>query len=194
MKNHVSGLHQHTDAQLVKLVQEKNNRAFDELMNRHSARLKIYMRLLLPANVPPEDVLQSVWMHVFMVLSSNHYCEEGMFDKWVTGIAFNTAMKAIRTEKHYVHDLQLQADEEGEEQAEGLDDTEALAYSVFMKMKSVMKRVVYLSVKKRMKCEEIAKKMNLKTNTVTKIIWRAMHRIKTEVAKANAKNSLNHVP
>ena len=86
--------HREDDAELVQRGRGGDERAFDELFDRHSDRVYRWLsRLIGPAN-ERDDLVQEVFVSVYRGLSN--YRQEAAFTTWLYRIVANTAHSHLR--------------------------------------------------------------------------------------------------
>jgi RNA polymerase sigma-70 factor (ECF subfamily) len=85
-----------TDIELVKLAKGEDFGAFEELVNRHNARIYSLLYRLVRSREDAEDLLQRTFLSAFENLSS--FREEASFRTWITRIATNFALMKFRKE------------------------------------------------------------------------------------------------
>ncbi|HKR05279.1 MAG TPA: RNA polymerase sigma factor [Bacteroidia bacterium] len=179
-----------SDVQLIEQIQQGNNRAFDVLMVRHSPHLKIFLQKKFPGDIEwAKDALQTTWLSVLEELRKGHYHESGEFKKWLVKLAHNTACNIKRTEEHYVHGEKANTEEPYASPAEGMDDVQKKILTIIAHMQPVMKRVVLLYSLRELSCREIAEKLHLEVNTVTKTLSRAYIHIRKKAGIMKRKNN-----
>jgi len=83
-----------SDGELVKLAKGEDFIAFEELVNRHSARIYSLLYRLLGSREDAEDLLQQTFLSAFQNLS--RFREEASFRTWITRIATNFALMKFR--------------------------------------------------------------------------------------------------
>lgn len=85
-----------SDSELIKLAKEEDFESFEELVNRHSARIYSLLYRLLGNREDAEDLLQQTFLSAFQNLS--RFREESSFRTWITRIATNFAFMKFRKE------------------------------------------------------------------------------------------------
>jgi RNA polymerase sigma-70 factor (ECF subfamily) len=87
----------HPDAQLLARARAGEFQAFEELVSRHERRVYATAMGILRHREDAEDVTQTVFLNAFEHLPG--FRGEAAFSTWVTRIAVNTALKALRKRK-----------------------------------------------------------------------------------------------
>ena len=79
---------------LVVRAQDRDDRAFHELVTRYERRLLYYIRRLLGSDVDAADVMQEIWMLVFRRLATLRAPEA--FRVWLYRIAHDVSVSHLR--------------------------------------------------------------------------------------------------
>lgn len=87
----------HTDEELMALVQENDTEAFEELVERYQHPLTTFINRFLGPGPHVEDVLQEAFIRVWR--HRRHYKTVAKFSTWVYTIAGNLAKTEIRRQK-----------------------------------------------------------------------------------------------
>jgi RNA polymerase sigma-70 factor (ECF subfamily) len=82
-----------SDSELIKLYREGNEEAFEQLLNRHKARVYTTVYLIVKDKYIAEDLLQEAFIKAVKTIKSGRDNEEGQFLPWITRIAHNLAMR-----------------------------------------------------------------------------------------------------
>ena len=88
-----------SDQALLELYQQGNREAISQLLERHSRRLRDYMRMLVKDNDVADDLTQEVLIKVVKVLDEGRYTDSGKFLSWILRIAHNRVLDHFRREK-----------------------------------------------------------------------------------------------
>jgi RNA polymerase sigma factor (sigma-70 family) len=88
-----------SDQELVKLYINGNEKAIQEVFERHRDRLFTYLILLLKNRQLAEDLFQDTLIKVIDTLRSGRYNEEGKFKPWMMRIAHNIVIDHFRQQK-----------------------------------------------------------------------------------------------
>ncbi|MFT6865549.1 MAG: RNA polymerase sigma factor (sigma-70 family) [Cyclobacteriaceae bacterium] len=90
-----------TDGQLVSLYKNGNERAFADLLERHSDRVFTTIYVIVKDRYVAEDLMQDVFIKAIKTIKSGRYNEEGKFLPWILRIAHNLAIDQFRKDKRY---------------------------------------------------------------------------------------------
>lgn len=105
-----------SDEQLVALVAQGSNRAFNALVNKYELKLRVSLRGAISKGGTylkelEDDVLQEVWLKVYNKLQEGKYKEQGFFSAWLTRIAINQYNSYFRQVEQKLKKLQQTNDE-----------------------------------------------------------------------------------
>lgn len=90
---------QMTDNGLVEAYVNGNNKAFDELLKRHQAKLFAYiMRIVSDADLA-NDIFQETFVKVITNIRQGKYVDTGKFSAWLMRIAHNMIIDHFRQAK-----------------------------------------------------------------------------------------------
>ena len=90
-----------TDDMLVALYLDGNNRAFDEILNRHKDRLYSYIFFLVRSREVAEDIFQETFVKAIVNLQQGRYtADDNKFYAWLTRIAHNLVIDLFRQERN----------------------------------------------------------------------------------------------
>ena len=84
---------------LLELYQQGNREAISQLLERHSRRLRDYMRMLVKDNDVADDLMQEVLIKVVKVIDEGRYTDKGRFLPWLLRIAHNRVLDHFRAQK-----------------------------------------------------------------------------------------------
>ncbi|MBQ7442368.1 MAG: sigma-70 family RNA polymerase sigma factor [Bacteroidaceae bacterium] len=88
-----------TDDQLVRLYEEGNDAAFDQLLARHQQKVFSYILAMVHDEDKSNDLFQEVFIKAIVRIRSHQYVESGRFLQWVIRIAHNVIIDAFRHEQ-----------------------------------------------------------------------------------------------
>ena len=91
-----------TDEQLVRLYEEGNDAAFDQLLARHQQKVFSYLLAIVHDEDRANDLFQEVFIKAIMRIRSHQYVESGRFLQWIIRIAHNVAIDAFRHDQFNV--------------------------------------------------------------------------------------------
>ncbi|NJO01133.1 MAG: sigma-70 family RNA polymerase sigma factor [Bacteroidia bacterium] len=90
-----------SDSKLISLYHQGDEKAFEELVNRHKAKVFTTILLIVKDHYIAEDLLQDTFVKAVKTIKSGKYNEQGKFLPWVSRIAHNLAIDYFRKEKRY---------------------------------------------------------------------------------------------
>ena len=73
--------------------------AISQLIERHSRRIRDYIRMMVKDNDVADDVLQETLIKVVRVIDEGRYVDNGKFLSWVLRIAHNQVIDYFRSQK-----------------------------------------------------------------------------------------------
>lgn len=73
--------------------------AISQLIDRHSRRIRDYIRMMVKDNDVADDVLQETLIKVVRVIDEGRYVDNGKFLSWVLRIAHNQVIDYFRSQK-----------------------------------------------------------------------------------------------
>ncbi len=76
-----------------------NRSAMSQLIERHSRRVKEYIRVMVKDDDLTEDIFQETFIKVVRVIDEGRYIENGKFLSWVLRIAHNQVIDHFRTKR-----------------------------------------------------------------------------------------------
>lgn len=88
-----------SDQALLEQYQRGNREAISQLLERHSRRLRDYMRMLVKDNDVADDLMQEVLIKVVKVIDEGRYTDKGRFLPWLLRIAHNRVLDYFRANK-----------------------------------------------------------------------------------------------
>jgi RNA polymerase sigma-70 factor (ECF subfamily) len=87
------------DQQLVSMYLKGEERAFEELLNRHKDRIYTQVMIMVRDEDVADDIFQETFMKVIRTLKEGKYNEEGKFLPWLMRISHNLAIDYFRKNK-----------------------------------------------------------------------------------------------
>lgn len=87
------------DRELVRLYLNGNERAFEELLNRHKNKIYTSIYLFVKERSLAEDIFQDTFIKIIDTLRKGKYNEEGKFVQWAMRIAYNMCVDHFRRSK-----------------------------------------------------------------------------------------------
>ena len=88
-----------SDQALLEMYQQGNREAVSQLLERHTRRVRDYVRMLVKDNDVADDLTQEVLIKVVKVLDEGRYTDKGRFLPWVLRIAHNRVLDHFRANK-----------------------------------------------------------------------------------------------
>lgn len=88
-----------TDQQLIACYLDGNERAFEELLNRHQQKIYTSIYLFVKETSLAEDIFQEVFIKIIDTLRKGKYNHEGKFLQWAMRIAYNMCVDHFRRNK-----------------------------------------------------------------------------------------------
>jgi RNA polymerase sigma factor (sigma-70 family) len=88
-----------SDQELIQHYLEGNERAFEELLNRHRSKIYTSIYLFVKEQSLAEDIFQEVFIKIINTLRSGKYNHEGKFVQWAMRIAYNMCVDQFRRKK-----------------------------------------------------------------------------------------------
>ena len=90
-----------SDRELVSYYKNGNEKAFEELVDRHKNKVYTTIYLIVKNEFVAEDLLQEAFIKAIKTIKSGKYNEEGKFFPWISRIAHNMAIDHFRKQKRY---------------------------------------------------------------------------------------------
>lgn len=87
---------QETDESLVKLYEQGNDQAFDELLARYQSKVYSYILFIVHDEDRANDVFQETFVKAIVRIRSHKYNECGKFGPWLMRIAHNLIIDSFR--------------------------------------------------------------------------------------------------
>ena len=88
-----------SDQALLEMYQQGNREAVSQLLERHTRRVRDYVRMMVHNDDVAEDLTQEVLIKVVKVLDEGRYTDKGRFLPWVLRIAHNRVLDYFRAQK-----------------------------------------------------------------------------------------------
>ena len=88
-----------SDQELISQYLDGNERAFEELLNRHRNKIYTSIYLFVKDQSLAEDIFQEVFIKIINTLRSGKYNHEGKFVQWAMRIAYNMCVDQFRRKK-----------------------------------------------------------------------------------------------
>ncbi|MEM9921151.1 MAG: sigma-70 family RNA polymerase sigma factor [Bacteroidota bacterium] len=87
------------DQSLIACYLEGNERAFEELLNRHKNKIYTSIYLFVKDQSLAEDIFQEVFIKIIDTLRKGKYNHEGKFVQWAMRISYNMCVDYFRRNK-----------------------------------------------------------------------------------------------
>lgn len=88
-----------SDQVLLNRYLSGNRSAISELIERHSRRVKDYIRMMVKDDELAEDLFQETFVKAVRVIDDGRYTDNGKFLSWVLRIAHNQVIDYFRAQK-----------------------------------------------------------------------------------------------
>lgn len=88
-----------SDQVLLNRYLSGNRSAMSQLIERHSRRVKDYIRMMVKEDEIAEDIFQDTFIKVVRHIDEGRYTENGRFLSWVLRIAHNQVIDHFRSKK-----------------------------------------------------------------------------------------------
>ena len=88
-----------SDQALLEMFQQGHREAVSQLLERHTRRVRDYVRMMVKDNDVADDLTQEVLIKVVKVLDEGCYTDKGRFLPWVMRIARNRVLDYFRAQK-----------------------------------------------------------------------------------------------
>ena len=88
-----------SDQQLLNSYLSGNQSAISQLIERHSRRVREYIRMMVKDNDVADDIFQETFIKAVRVIDEGRYTDNGRFLSWVLRIAHNQVIDYFRSRK-----------------------------------------------------------------------------------------------
>ena len=88
-----------SDQALLDMYQQDHREAISQLLERHTRRVRDYVRMMVKDYDVADDLTQEVLIKVVKVLDEGRYTDKGRFLPWVLRIAHNKVLDYFRAQK-----------------------------------------------------------------------------------------------
>ena len=88
-----------SDQALLEMYQQGNREAISQLLERHTRRVRDYVRMMVKDNDVADDLTQEILIKVVKVLDEGRYTDKGKFQPWLLRIAHNRVLDYFRAQK-----------------------------------------------------------------------------------------------
>ncbi|MFI3269755.1 MAG: sigma-70 family RNA polymerase sigma factor [Rikenellaceae bacterium] len=93
---------QQSDNELLQLYREGQQSAISTLIERHTPRIRNYIRLMVKDNDKADDLVQEVLIKCVRMIDAGRYTESGRLLSWMLRIAHNMTIDHFRSTKNYM--------------------------------------------------------------------------------------------
>lgn len=107
------------DARLVELVNAGDERAFEELFNRHRRRVALIASRFFRSREQIEEIIQESFTKAYLALADFSNERESSFASWLARISFNTCYDELRRQKRRPESAMSEVTQEEEEWLRG---------------------------------------------------------------------------
>jgi len=87
------------DSALLRQYRSGDRNAISQLIERHSRRVRNYIRMMVKDQDLAEDIFQETFIKVVRVIDEGRYCDNGKFLSWVLRIAHNQVIDYFRNQR-----------------------------------------------------------------------------------------------
>ncbi len=87
------------DSALLHQYRSGDRNAISQLIERHSRRVRNYIRMMVKDQDLAEDIFQETFIKVVRVIDEGRYCDNGKFLSWVLRIAHNQVIDYFRNQR-----------------------------------------------------------------------------------------------
>ncbi len=88
-----------SDSELLKRYQSGEESAISQLIERHTPRVRSYVRMMVKDHDTAEDLFQETFIKSVRVIDQGRYVDNGRFLSWVLRIAHNMVIDYFRGKK-----------------------------------------------------------------------------------------------
>lgn len=88
-----------SDQTLLEQYVQGNREAISQLLERHTRRVRDYVRMMVKDNDVADDLTQEVLIKVVRVIDEGRYTDKGRFLPWMLRIAHNRVLDYFRAQK-----------------------------------------------------------------------------------------------
>jgi len=171
------------EAELVALLQQRNNQAFTYLYDNYSGALFGVISQIIANKETANDVLQEVFINIWRKIET-YDLSKGRLFTWMMNIARNASIDKIRS-KSWQNDLKNQSMPEDvntlENQSVKLNTDNVGIKKVLGKLKEEQRTLIELSYFQGYTHEEIAKGLNIPLGTVKTRIRSALLQLRSMI-------------
>ena len=171
----------YSEQELVALLKEQNNDAFNYLYDHYSGALFTIINQIVPDKVTASDVLQEVFVNVWRKISTYDETKGRLFT-WMLNVARNAAIDKVRS-KGYRDNQRTQPIAEGENAGMSISSNPVVndvgLKKVLTTLNEEYRKLIDLSYFQGFTHEEIAKMLGIPLGTVKTRIRTAISQLRT---------------
>jgi RNA polymerase sigma factor (sigma-70 family) len=180
------------DSQLVQMYALGDEKAFEELVNRHKSKVYTTILLIVKDHDIAEDLLQDTFIKAVKTIKSARYNEQGKFMPWITRIAHNLAIDFFRRERRYPTIVleekanllnTLDFSEESIEEAQIKKETYSNLRLMIQKLPEKQREVLIMRHYAEMSFQEIADATDVSVNTALGRMRYALINLRKQMTK-----------
>jgi RNA polymerase sigma-70 factor (ECF subfamily) len=164
-----------SDKQLLDLYKAGDKSVISQLLERHSRRLRDYIRMMVKDADIADDLLQEVLIKVAGVMNDGRYTDKGRFQPWLMRIAHNRVLDYFRAQKQnrYINEASAGYDIIGSTHiVENSVEDDIISEQIAKDLRSLIeelpdeqREVVKLRYYDELSFKEIAEQTNVSINT-----------------------------
>lgn len=87
------------DSVLLQRYRSGDRNAISQLIERHSHRVRNYIRMMVKDRDLAEDIFQETFIKAVRVIDEGRYCDSGKFVSWILRIAHNQVIDYFRNQR-----------------------------------------------------------------------------------------------
>ena len=88
-----------SDSALLERYRSGDRNALSQLIERHSPRVRNYIRMMVKDRDLAEDLFQETFIKAVRVIDEGRYCDTGKFLSWILRIAHNQVIDYFRNQR-----------------------------------------------------------------------------------------------
>ena len=182
------------DCELITQYKNGNEKAFEELVQRHKNKVFTTIYLIVKDQYIAEDLLQETFIKAIKTIKSGRYNEEGKFLPWISRIAHNMAIDYFRKQKRYPTIIMedgtnvfntLDFTEESYESIQIKTETHSKLKELILKLPDTQREVLIMRHYMHMSFQEIAEKTGVSINTALGRMRYALINLRKQMSQIN---------
>ena len=169
------------DADLVRLCQNGDVAAFEELFHRHQGRVYSVTRRMMNNEEDAEDLVQEIFLKAYQKIDKFKYTSA--FSTWLYRLAVNQCIDQLRKRKNSVNAMPLeeailQVDEDTPEDHALLDDRNRQIWSAINSLRDKERAIIILKDIEGLSYKEIAEVFKCSLGRVKSRLHEARQKLK----------------